>query len=161
MAGLASPRFSPRNWKGGALAPPLQGLLDYSRASRPAQLAAASCAGRTESGSRDFGGAEAPPFRQPPKALQRGEKSALVTQRASPKTSERGEKSGIGNASTKGRTAAGQVCVLRSGERVASINRNPSRPAIISVKRVRSGAKCESAPATAPPAKLPRNCSVL
>jgi hypothetical protein len=54
-----------------SIAPPLQGLPDYSRASRPAQLAAASCAGRTEGGSRDFGGAKAPPFRQPPKKRPR------------------------------------------------------------------------------------------
>jgi len=48
-----SPIFSPRVWKGGALAPPLQGLPDYSRASRPAQLAAASGAGRGTNRGRE------------------------------------------------------------------------------------------------------------
>jgi curved DNA-binding protein len=37
--------FSPRVWKGGALAPPLQGHPDYFQVPHPAQLAAASCAG--------------------------------------------------------------------------------------------------------------------
>jgi hypothetical protein len=59
-----SPDFSPRVWKGGASAPPLQVLPEYSSVPRPAQLAAASCAERgTEGyGDRDSGGAEAPPF---------------------------------------------------------------------------------------------------
>jgi hypothetical protein len=48
-----SPDFSPRVWKGGALAPPLQGLSDYSRAPCPAQLAAASCAGRGTNSGRE------------------------------------------------------------------------------------------------------------
>jgi hypothetical protein len=61
--------FSPRVWKGGALAPPLQALPDYSRLPRSPQRPAASCAGRTEGGSRDFSGAEASPFRQSPKSV--------------------------------------------------------------------------------------------
>ena len=48
-----NPDFSPRVWKGGALAPPLQGLSDYSRVPRPAQLAAASCAGRGTNRGRE------------------------------------------------------------------------------------------------------------
>jgi hypothetical protein len=42
----ANPDFSPRVWKGGASAPPLQGPPDYCLVPRPAQLAVASCAGR-------------------------------------------------------------------------------------------------------------------
>jgi len=73
------PEFLTRFWKGGASAPPLEGLSEFSRVPRPSQLAAASCEGRgTDKGwSRDFGGAEAPPFRQPPRAFQPGEKSGL------------------------------------------------------------------------------------
>jgi len=70
---LVSPHFSPRVWKGGASAPPLQGLPDYSSVPCPAQSRACGTArgtGPTEGGSRDFGGAEAPPFRQSPESVQ-------------------------------------------------------------------------------------------
>ncbi|MGO8734168.1 MAG: hypothetical protein ACLQVM_15450, partial [Terriglobia bacterium] len=47
-------------------APPLRGRPDYSKSCTPGSLQpqAARGAERTEGGSRDFGGAEAPPFRQ-------------------------------------------------------------------------------------------------
>src|SRR5271157_1134556 len=69
LAGPLSPHFSPRVWKGGASAPPLQGLPDYSCVPYPAQSRRRRTArgtGPTKGGSRDFGGAEAPPFQQPP-----------------------------------------------------------------------------------------------
>jgi hypothetical protein len=45
--------FSPAVWKGGALAPPLQGALEYSHVPRPPQLAAASCGGRGTNRERE------------------------------------------------------------------------------------------------------------
>ena len=67
-----------RCWKGGASAPPLQDVSEYFCVPRPAQLAAASCAGRgtKRERSRDFGGAKAPPFRQPP--FRCGDKCGLT-----------------------------------------------------------------------------------
>ena len=65
-----SPNFSPRVWKGGASAPPLQGPPDYSCVPCPAQSRRRGTArgkGPTEGGSCDFGGVEAPPFRLLPK----------------------------------------------------------------------------------------------
>ena len=71
----ANLHFSPRAWKGGASAPPLQGPPDYSCVPCPAQSVSRRTArgtGPTEGGSRDSGGAEAPPFRQPIKSLAAG-----------------------------------------------------------------------------------------
>ena len=65
------------SFSAASLAPPSQGRPDYFEVPHPAQLAAASRArwGRIECGSRDFGGAEAPPFQA---SSKRGEKSGLT-----------------------------------------------------------------------------------
>src|SRR5438477_13197208 len=70
---------SPGVRKGGASAPPLQGVTNNFSVPLSAQLVATSCAesGTNREGSRDFGGAEAPPFRQPVKVPSRGEQSRL------------------------------------------------------------------------------------
>src|SRR5438046_874429 len=79
-SGDSSLDFSPGVWKGGASAPPLQGVTNNSSVPLSAQLVATSRAesGTNREGSRDFGGAEAPPFRQPLKVPSRGEQSRLM-----------------------------------------------------------------------------------
>jgi hypothetical protein len=62
-------RISHQLLEGRGFTLPLHGLLDYScvpRLAQPRCLGAARGAEHKEAGSRDFGGAEAPPFRQPP-----------------------------------------------------------------------------------------------
>ena len=46
-----NPDFSPRVWKGGALAPPLQGLSDYSRVPHGEKSRLSSGAGKNNRGS--------------------------------------------------------------------------------------------------------------
>ncbi len=65
--GIGRAGLQPRRYKAFLIIPVL-------RAPRSLRLQAARGAERTEGRSRDFGGAEAPPFRQPPKPSQRGEK---------------------------------------------------------------------------------------
>jgi hypothetical protein len=80
-----NPHFSPRVCMGGASAPPLQGLPDYSCVPCPAQSVSRRTArgtGPTEGGSRDFGGAEAPPFRHPIRPSKRGGNSGLSARTA-------------------------------------------------------------------------------
>ena len=43
-----SPDFSPRVWKGGALAPPLRGVLEYSHVPRPRSLQPQAAGARDE-----------------------------------------------------------------------------------------------------------------
>ena len=62
--------LQPRRWRAFLIIP-------VSRAPRSLRLQAARGAGRTKGWSRDFGGAEAPPFRQSPRAFQPGEKTGL------------------------------------------------------------------------------------
>ena len=65
--------FLMTNGEGRGFNPAVSDASNYSPVSRPAQSrrrGTARGAGPTEGGSRDFGGAEAPPFRQPPKRVQ-------------------------------------------------------------------------------------------
>jgi hypothetical protein len=60
------------SFSAACLAPPLQGVLIISKSRTPRSLQpqAARGAGQIEGGSRDFGGAEAPPFQHRPKVVR-------------------------------------------------------------------------------------------
>ena len=74
-----SPHFSQQVWKGGLQPRRYKAFvtIPVSRAPRTLRRQAARGTGPTGGGSGDFGGAEAPPFRQPLRASKRGEKSGL------------------------------------------------------------------------------------
>jgi hypothetical protein len=77
---LPSPHFSPRVWKGGASAPPLQDPPDYSRVPCPAQSRRRGTArgtGPTEGGAAISAGLKPRPSRSPLRVSKRGEKSGL------------------------------------------------------------------------------------
>jgi len=77
-----SPDFSPRVWKGGASAPPLQ-CRPYDSDSRDPhrlRLQSVRVAGQANRGSRDFGGLKPGPSGDPPKRSIRGETCRLVVE---------------------------------------------------------------------------------
>ena len=80
------PGFLTAIWKGGASAPPLQGLTYYSRVPWPAQLVAASCAGRgTHRGRAGLSAGLKPrPSTSTLKLSKCGEKSGLALHRKLP-----------------------------------------------------------------------------
>jgi hypothetical protein len=78
-----SPHFSQQVWKGGLQPRRYKAFvtIPVSRAPRTLRRQAARGTGPTGGGSGDFGGAEAPPFRQPLRASKRGEKFGLGPRR--------------------------------------------------------------------------------